>query len=108
MNAYIALFRGINIGGRHLLPMNELRLVLEQNGCVDVRTYIQSGNVIFRSALSDERLAKRLRAAVSKSHGFEPRVFVLSRREIESAAAANPFPEAAKNPGQDLLAMAKP
>ncbi|MGH7546859.1 MAG: DUF1697 domain-containing protein [Gemmatimonadales bacterium] len=98
MNAYIALFRGINIVGRHLLPMSELRLLLEQTGCVDVRTYIQSGNAIFRSGLSAERLATRLRAAVSKSHGFEPRVLVLSRRELESAAAGNPFPEAAKNP----------
>ena len=99
MNAYIALFRGINVGGSHLLPMKELKLVLEKNGCVDVRTYIQSGNVIFRSALSDAaRLAKQLSAAILRSHGFELRVLVLTRGELESAAAGNPFPEAGENP----------
>jgi uncharacterized protein (DUF1697 family) len=99
MKTYIALFRGINVGGSHMLPMKDLKLMLEQNACVDVRTYIQSGNVIFRSTMSDvERLAKRLTAAVSKSHGFEPRVLVLTRAELESAAAGNPFPEASENP----------
>ncbi len=99
MKTYIALFRGINVGGSHMLPMKELKLVLEQNDCLDVRTYIQSGNVIFRSAMSDVgRLEKRLTAAVSKSHGFEPRVLVLTRAELENAAAGNPFPEASENP----------
>ena len=99
MNTYIALFRGINVGGSHLLPMKDLRVVLVENGCVDVQTYIQSGNAIFRSSMSDAaRVAKRLTAAVSKSHGFEPRVIVLTRGDLESAAARNPFPEASENP----------
>ena len=99
MDTYIALFRGINVGGHHLLPMKELKLVLENHGCVDVQTYIQSGNAIFRSSKSDAAsVAKRLTAAVSKSHGFEPRVLVLTRGELESAAARNPFPEARENP----------
>ena len=99
MNTYIALFRGINVGGSHVLPMKELKLVLEKNGCVEVQTYIQSGNAIFRSSMSDvARVAKRLTASVSKSHGFEPRVVVLTRGELESAAARNPFQEASQNP----------
>jgi uncharacterized protein (DUF1697 family) len=99
MNTYIALFRGINVVGSNLLPMKELKLVLEKDGCVDVQTYIQSGNVIFRSAISDSaRLAKRLTAAVARSHGIEPRVIVLTRGELESAAFGNPFPEAGDNP----------
>jgi uncharacterized protein (DUF1697 family) len=99
VNTYIALFRGINVVGSHLLSMKELKLVLEKDGCVDVQTYIQSGNVIFRSTISDAgRLAKRVTAAVSRSHDFEPRVVVLTRGELESAAAGNPFPEAGENP----------
>jgi uncharacterized protein (DUF1697 family) len=99
MKTYIALFRGINVGGYHMLPMKALKLLLEQNECVEVRTYIQSGNVVFRSAISDvERLSKRLTAAISKSHGFEPRVLVLTRAELEQAATGNPFPEADENP----------
>ena len=99
MNTCIALFRGINVGGSNMLPMKELKTLFEKNGCVDVQTYIQSGNVIFRRAKSDAaRLAKQLTAAVSSSHGFEPRVLVLSCSELESAAAGNPFPEADENP----------
>jgi uncharacterized protein (DUF1697 family) len=73
MNTYVGLFRGINIVGSNRLPMKDLKLLLETHACVDVQTYIQSGNVIFRSAASDvSRLAKQLTAAVSKSHGFAP------------------------------------
>jgi uncharacterized protein (DUF1697 family) len=99
MKTYITLFRGINLVGRNRLPMKELKLLLEKNGCVDVQTYIQSGNAILRSAVSDvSRLEKRLAAAVLKSHGFEPRVLVLTRSELETAAANNPFPEAHADP----------
>lgn len=79
--------------------MKALKILCEKNGCVDVQTYIQSGNVIFRSARSDaSRIAKQLTGSVSSRHGFEPRVVVLTVGEIESAAAGNPFPEAAKDP----------
>jgi uncharacterized protein (DUF1697 family) len=98
MKTYIALFRGINVGGNHMLPMKELKVVLEKNDCQDVRTYIQSGNVILNSPSDAAQLAKRLTAAVSKSHGFAPRVLLLSRAELARAAAANPFPGAAENP----------
>ena len=110
MKTYIALFRGINVLGSHVLPMKELKLVLEQNGCADVRTYIQSGNAIFRSAMSDAaRLAMQVTAAVSRSHGFEPRVLVLTRSELERAATANPFPEADDDPKSlHLFFLAEP
>ena len=99
MKTYIALFRGINVGGSRVLPMKALKALLEENDCVDVRTYIQSGNVIFRSAVSDAAgLANRIENAVSRDRGFKPRVLVLALGEIESAAAGNPFPEAAENP----------
>ncbi len=99
LQTYVALLRGINVGGRHALPMKELKAVLEQHGCVDVRTYIQSGNVVLRSAVSDAaRLGARLAAAVAASHGFEPAVLVLTRREVERAVAGNPFPEAVGDP----------
>jgi uncharacterized protein (DUF1697 family) len=99
MRTYIALFRGINVGGSRTLPMTALKRVLEENGCLDVRTYIQSGNAIFRTAAADVAgLTTRLTAAVSKAHGFAPRVLVLARAELEEAAAGNPFPEATDNP----------
>ena len=110
MTTYIALFRGINVGGRHMLPMKELKPVLERHDCLDVRTYIQSGNVVFRSAKSDVgRLATRLTAAISKSHGFEPHVLLLTRSELETAARGNPFPESRENPTSlHLFFLAEP
>jgi len=99
MNTYVALFRGINLVGRNRLPMKELKPVLEKSGCVDVRTYIQSGNVILSSPIADvEKLSKQLTAAVSKSHGFEPWVLLLTFAELKRAAAGNPFPAADKKP----------
>ena len=99
MKTYIALLRGINIVGNNRLPMKDLKLLLEQHGCVDVQTYIQSGNAILRSAIDDPaRLAARVAAAVSRTHGFEPRVLLLTRSALVRAATANPFPEAADNP----------
>jgi uncharacterized protein (DUF1697 family) len=96
---YIALLRGINVGGSRMLPMKDLKALLEKQGGRDVRTYVQSGNVVFQGAIADtEQLERRLAAAVSKSHGFEPRVLVLTLGALERAAAGNPFPEAVANP----------
>lgn len=99
MNTWIALFRGINVGGKQMLPMKDLRALLEGEGCTDVKTYIQSGNVVFRSPLSDaSRVATRLSTAVANSRGFEPHVLILTRKELERAVAANPFPDACAQP----------
>jgi uncharacterized protein (DUF1697 family) len=99
MTQYIALLRGINVGGNNQLPMKDLKTLLEKIGCADVRTYIQSGNVVLRCpSPSAGTLAQRLTAAISKHHGFEPRVVVVTRSELEKAAAANPFPQADAHP----------
>jgi len=110
VNVYIGLVRGINVGGAHMLPMKDLTRLFEQLGCVDVKTYIQSGNVVFRTADADTgRLAKRVTAAVAKARGFEPLLLVLTRNELERAAAGNPFPEAVDNPQSvHLFFLAEP
>jgi uncharacterized protein (DUF1697 family) len=110
VKTYIALFRGINVGGNNMLPMKDLKLLLERNGCLDVRTYIQSGNVILRSATADTaRFANQVAAAVGKSHGFEPRVLMLTQSDLERAVKGNPFPEAADNPKSlHLFFLAEP
>lgn len=99
MNTYIALFRGINIGGRNILPMKELAALMEEMGAQHVRTYIQSGNAVFRS--TDEnlpQLAKQLAAGIRQRHGFEPRILMLGRDAIIKAMMENPFPEAEASP----------
>jgi uncharacterized protein (DUF1697 family) len=78
--------------------MDDLRQTLAAVGCTDVRTYIQSGNAIFRSRQDASRLSKQLAAAVSMRYGFEPRVVVRTAAELEKAAAGNPFSEADDDP----------
>jgi uncharacterized protein (DUF1697 family) len=71
---------------------------MEKNDCREVRTYINSGNAVFKSPVSDPRdLERRLSKAVERRHGFAPRVLALTRGELEEAAAGNPFPEAHTN-----------
>lgn len=99
MSTFIALFRGINVGGNCILPMKELKVILEKLGLQSVRTYIQSGNVVFKSEEKDRRkLSVEISAAVKKKYGFEPRVMLLSAEELENAIKANPFPEAQAEP----------
>lgn len=98
MNTYIALLRGINVGGRNSLPMKELVFLLEGLGCRKVKTYIQSGNVVFQSGISASRLAPQIAQEIERHHGFEPHVLLLTIGDLEAAVAANPFPEAETDP----------
>lgn len=83
----VALFRGINVGGRNRLPMKELVSELEALGLSDVGTYIQSGNAVVRGGTeSPAGLSDRIAAAVEASHGFRPRVIVLTLEELRAAA----------------------
>jgi len=95
MNTYIALLRGINVGGRNKLPMGELVEVLTTLGLQNVQTYIQSGNVVFESGMIDPAaLSERISLAINVSHGFTPQVFLLKVDELADAIASTPFPEA--------------
>jgi uncharacterized protein (DUF1697 family) len=92
VKTWIALFRGINVGGSHILPMTDLTALLERMGCTDVKAYIQSGNVIFRSPIAEaSRVASRIGNAVADHHGFQPHVLILNPNELQGAVASNPF-----------------
>ncbi len=93
MNTYIALFRGINVGGKNILPMKELAAMLETMGCKNVRTYIQSGNVVFQSSKRMEDIdADAISKAILANKGFEPRVLLLDVAAFQEAINNNPFP----------------
>ena len=98
MTAYIALFRGINVGGKHILPMQELQDILTSLGCEDVQTYIQSGNAVFSSTAHVDTLADDITSAIDDRFGFAPQVLILTASRFAAIAAANPFPEAEKTP----------
>ncbi|MEM9151310.1 MAG: DUF1697 domain-containing protein [Cyanobacteria bacterium P01_F01_bin.3] len=99
MRTYIALLRGINVGGKNKLPMKSLVALLEELGCQQVRTYIQSGNAVFsHETTNSTELANRISAAIKESHGFEPRVLLLEKEALEKIIAQNPFPAAESEP----------
>jgi uncharacterized protein (DUF1697 family) len=89
---YVALLRAINVGGKSMIKMPDLRKQFEALGLKDVVTYIQTGNVVFTSPpTSTSSLAKRLEKKLESSFGYKTRVFVLSPAELKKAAANNPF-----------------
>lgn len=87
---YVALLRGINVGGKNMLPMPELAKMFIAAGCGDVRTYIQSGNVIFKAM---PELAAQLKIAqqIEKKFAIKVPVVLRSASELEEMAANNPF-----------------
>lgn len=100
MNTYVALFRGINVGGNCSLPMKELVAILEEIDARKVRTYLQSGNAVFESAEKNlARISKQLSTEIMKCHGFAPHVLILTPEALAKAIAENPFPEAVADPG---------
>lgn len=100
MTTWIALFRGINVGGHNRLPMAELRGELEALGLRDVRTYIQSGNVVFEAPAARQAtaLGKTIDQRVEQRFGFRPQLFLLSAAQLRAAIEANPFPQAVGEP----------
>ena len=93
MATWIVLLRGVNVGGKHILPMQALRELLAGAGFSDVRTYIQSGNCIFRSRDTDRRsIADTVSGLIEDAYGFRPAAIVLTPGELDSALAADPFP----------------
>jgi uncharacterized protein (DUF1697 family) len=98
LQTFIALLRGVNVGGRGLLPMKELVGLCSSLGFHAVRTYIQSGNVIFDSNLSAEEIQSRLQDALAVKMGKAIAVMVRTPAEMRSILSRNPFPdqEAAK------------
>jgi len=99
MKIWIALFRGINMVGRHLLPMKELVQLLAGLGAHDVRTYHQSGNAVFRHREKDAvKLAARISTAIRKQYGFEVWILLLEVEEFKRIMADNPFPEVVSQP----------
>src|SRR5262245_12867854 len=99
MPTYVMLLRGINVGGRNGLPMKELAALLGELDCKSVKTYNQSGNVVFQcTTKAASALGGKIGALVNQHRGFKPHALVLGLADVERALAANPFPEAESNP----------
>jgi uncharacterized protein (DUF1697 family) len=102
METFVALLRAVNVGGTGKLPMAELRALCEAAGFQAVRTYIASGNVVFRSALHEAEVKAALEARLMDWAGKPMGVIVRTAAEMAEVLAANPFPDA---PGNRVAAI---
>jgi uncharacterized protein (DUF1697 family) len=91
-STHVALLRGINVGGKNRLPMAELVAMFERAGCSDVRTYIQSGNVVFSApAPVAAQVGTKVSAAIEKQLGLRVPLVLRTAAELRAVAAKNPF-----------------
>jgi uncharacterized protein (DUF1697 family) len=92
MHTWVALLRGINVGGKHLIKMADLSALMQQHDCQQVRSYIQSGNLVFAHANSQQtELAAQLSALISQRFGFAVPVYLLPSQCFLDIVASNPF-----------------
>ncbi len=92
MPVIISMLRGVNVGAHNRIKMDALRALYESLGFEQPRTFIQSGNVIFRTKQkSTPQLAKKIQAAIGGKLGCSPEVILRSSEEMRQAIAANPF-----------------
>ncbi|MGN6573011.1 MAG: DUF1697 domain-containing protein [Pseudolabrys sp.] len=94
MTVYVALLRAINVGGTGKLPMKKLAGLCTDLGFENVKTYIQSGNVVFESRKGEAAVHKALTAALTKALGKPADVAVRSAKEVTAVRQDNPFPKA--------------
>ena len=86
----ISLLRGVNVGGHHKIKMDALRALYQSLGLLDAQTYIQSGNVVFRTRERDaDRLSEMIANGIERSFGFRPGVVVRTPSDLRSVIAQN-------------------
>src|ERR1700678_845442 len=91
-STHVALLRGINVGGKHKMPMKDLIEVCSATQCSNVRTYIQSGNVVFTAPASVAKgLALSLARKIEERFGFAVPVVLRSHEQLAQVARNNPF-----------------
>jgi uncharacterized protein (DUF1697 family) len=105
---YVALLRGINVGGHKMIPMVELRALAAKVGCDQVQSYIQSGNLIFAASGRAPVLEAQLEQAIERRFKFTVPVLVRTAADWARYPAVNPFPELVeRQPNHVLLALSK-
>jgi uncharacterized protein (DUF1697 family) len=98
MARLVVLLRGINIGSRNRISMPELRKALEDAGYDDIRTYLQSGNVVLTSTASAKKVARECERLIADRFRLEIAVVARTRSELAKVVDRNPFERVAKDP----------
>lgn len=91
MGDYVAMLRGINVGGHRKVPMKDLVQVVAGVGANDIRTYIQSGNLVFSSSIGSEPLKAALEAGIASHFGFAVPVQLRTKAQMSKVVVNNPF-----------------
>jgi uncharacterized protein (DUF1697 family) len=92
MAVIICMLRGVNVGGRNLIKMDALKALCVSLKLKDPQTYVQSGNVIFRTNEKDlAKLSKRIQDAIEETIGFRPNVMLRTAAEMSKVVTRNPF-----------------
>jgi len=99
----LALLRGINLASKRRIGMTDLRRVLEEAGYEDVRTHLQSGNVLLSSPLSARKLETQLERQLADALGFDIPVLVRTRAELAKVVAHDPLGAVASNPSRYVV-----
>jgi uncharacterized protein (DUF1697 family) len=109
MTSYVALLRGVNVGGNKMVAMAELREMLTKLGFQDAKTLLQSGNAVFRGpAKPPAKIEQQLEAAMTKHFGMSCDYHVRTAAELQAAIDANPLKtEAKKDPSRLLVSFFK-
>jgi len=105
MTTYAVLLRGINVGGARSIPMAALRTVLTDAGFGDVRTYLQSGNVVVSSRKSATAVADAVEREIGAAFGHDVTVMVRTGAELAAVVAANPFARPDADPRRLMVAF---
>ena len=109
MTRCVSFFRGINVGGHHIIRMQELKALHESLGLQQVTTYLQSGNVVFSSSDAElAQLPERIAASITQKFGFSVDVLIRTSAEIDTLIALNPFQQQALQEPQWLTVLFLP
>ena len=98
MARLIVLLRGVNLAGRNRVAMPQLREALEESGFENVRTYVQSGNVVLSSKAPAKRVGAEVERLIAKRFDLDIKVVVRTRAQLAAVARRNPFAKVATNP----------
>lgn len=92
MTTYISILRGINVSGHRMIKMDALKKMCADLNFTNIRTYIQSGNIIFQSKMTDtEKISKTIKTNIEKVFRFDVPVITLTQKELENVINSNPF-----------------
>lgn len=102
MQIYVGLLRGVNVGGKNKMKMAEVKRVLEKLGLSHVRTYLQSGNVVFTSTESRESLQECIQDALGNAFGFTPNVILRTADDMKTIVTESPYKAEALKEGESI------